>query len=104
MILVIEANVLLLQQQDALVEVQKAMAHLFDLIRSRFPKYNPRVDAAAKDSACVATQPRELLSIVNQLYVLKSNGFGGQFLEFGCFKGFSSCCLRHCCHELGIPM
>src|SRR5439155_15941371 len=64
----------------------------------------PRVDASAKDSACVSTHPRELLSIANQLYVLKSNGLGGHFLEFGCFKGFSSCCLSHCCHELGIPM
>jgi O-methyltransferase len=82
----------------------KSMLHRFDLIRSRFPKYNPRVDASAKDSECVATQPRELLSIANQLYVLKSNHLDGHFLEFGCFKGFSSCCLSHCCHELGIPM
>jgi O-methyltransferase len=82
----------------------KSMLHRFDLIRSRFPRFNGRVDAAAKDVVCVATQPREMLSIANQLYVLKSNGLDGHFLEFGCFKGYSSCCLSHCCHELGIPM
>jgi hypothetical protein len=82
----------------------KSMLQRFNLIRSRFPKYNPRADAGAKDIACVATNPRELLSIANQLYVLKSNGLAGHFLEFGCFKGFSTCCLSHCCHELGIPM
>lgn len=82
----------------------KSMFQRFNLIRSRFPRYNPRVDADAKDSVCVATQPREMLSIANQLYVLKSNGLAGHLLEFGCFKGFSSCCLSYCCHELGIPM
>jgi hypothetical protein len=81
-----------------------SMYQKFHLILSRFPKYNSRVDAGAKDVACVATNPRELLSIANQLYVLQSNGLGGHFLEFGCFKGFSSCCLSHCCHELSIPM
>jgi hypothetical protein len=82
----------------------KSMFQRLNLIRSRFPKYNPRVGADAKDIVCTATHPRELLSIANQLYVLKSNGLGGHFLEFGCFKGFSTSCLSHCCHDLDIPM
>jgi hypothetical protein len=48
--------------------------------------------------------PEEMLAIANQLYVLKSNGLHGYFLEFGCFKGFSSCCLSFCCDRLDLPM
>jgi O-methyltransferase len=82
----------------------KAMYHRFRGIRSRFPKSNAHADLGAKDAVGVATDPEEMLAIANHLYVLKSNGLDGYFLEFGCFKGHSSCCLSQCCHELGLRM
>jgi hypothetical protein len=82
----------------------KTMQHRFHAIRRMFPNYNRFADSGAKDWLCVATSPDELVAIANQLYVLKSNGLHGYFLEFGCFKGYSSCCLSFCCHQLGLPM
>jgi hypothetical protein len=82
----------------------KQMYQRMRQISRRFPAVNPLVAPGAKDSICVASSAEEMLSIANHLYVLKSNGLTGHFLEFGCFKGFSSSCLSTCCHELGIPM
>ncbi len=82
----------------------KSMYHRFRWIHARFPVYNKSTDFDAKDWANTATSPEEMMAIANHLYVLKSHGLDGYFLEFGCFKGHSSCCLSHCCHELGISM
>lgn len=82
----------------------KTMHHRFQLVHSMFPKYNQISNIKSKDWIVAATSPAELLSIANYLYILKSHGLHGHFLEFGCFKGHSSCCLSYCCHELDIPM
>jgi len=82
----------------------KSMYHRFRWINTLFPKYNESTDLAAKDWAAAATSAEEMIAIANHLYILKSHGLDGYFLEFGCFKGHSSCCLSHCCHELGISM
>ncbi len=82
----------------------KTMYHRFRWISTGFPKFNDRSALDAKDSRGILTSPPEMLAIANQLYVLKSNGLDGHFLEFGCFKGYSSCCLSYCCHHLGLPM
>jgi hypothetical protein len=82
----------------------KTMHHRFHWIYRMFPKYNSSTDFGAKDWLSVGTSPDELLPIAHQLYVLRSNGLLGYFLEFGCFKGYSSCCLSFCCHQLGLPM
>ena len=75
----------------------KAMSHRFRLVRSRFPRFNAKSTHGAKDWDGMMTSPAEMLAIANQLFVLKSNGLDGHFLEFGCFKGFSSSCLSFCC-------
>ncbi len=82
----------------------KTMYHRFNWINAMFPKLNDLSSIDAKDGSAVATSPQELLAIANQLYVLKSNGLIGCFLEFGCFKGHSSCCLSSCCQELDLSM
>jgi hypothetical protein len=82
----------------------KTMYHRFRWVRSRFLQVNEKAAHDAKDSAGMATSPAEMLAIANQLFVLKSNGLDGHFLEFGCFKGFSSSCLSFCCRHLDLPM
>jgi O-methyltransferase len=81
-----------------------AMYQRMRKISRHFPSINSLAAADAKDSVGVASSAEEMMAIANHLYVLKSNGLTGHFLEFGCFKGFSSSCLSNCCHELGIPM
>ena len=87
--------------QHYLIYLQKLSA-AFDLIARRFPKINASATSEAKDLACMATTPDEMLCISNHLYVLCSHGMCGPFTEFGCFKGFSSACLSHACAALGI--
>jgi O-methyltransferase len=55
-------------------------------------------------STPIATSPDEMLCISHHLRVLTSYGLRGSLTEFGCFKGFSSSCLSHTCHELGIEL
>jgi hypothetical protein len=81
-----------------------AMYRRFQGVHARFPRVNARSDGAERHWATLATDPDEMLCIANQLYVLRSNGMEGHLLEFGCFKGHSSCCLSNACHELGIGM
>ncbi len=82
----------------------KTMYDRFCRVSVRFPRINDRAAIDAKDSGGMATTPAEMLAIANQLYVLKSHGLEGDFLEFGCFKGFSSCCLSFCCRHLDLRM
>jgi hypothetical protein len=82
----------------------KTMYHRFNWINAMFPKLNDLSSVSADDGAAIATSPQEMLAIANQLFVLKSNGLIGSFLEFGCFKGHSSCCLSSCCQELDLSM
>jgi len=73
-----------------------------EFVVRHFPRFNARVPLGDKDEITVASTPQEILSISNHLYVLKSRGVEGRFLEFGCFKGFSTSCLSFACHQLGI--
>ena len=83
----------------------KSMKLKFDAIYEFFPKANLKSrNPDAIDSFNVLTMPLEMLSIANYLYVLKSYNIGGNFAEFGCFKGFSSACLSWACFELDINL
>lgn len=73
-----------------------------EFVVRHFPKFNARVPLGDKDEITVASTPQEILCMANHLYVLKSRGTEGRFLEFGCFKGFSTSCLSFACHQLGI--
>jgi hypothetical protein len=57
-----------------------------------------------KDEHPAQTNPDEMLTIANHLFILKSHGIEGAVLECGCFKGFSSCCLSLACCRLGYPL
>ena len=76
----------------------------YKLIEQYFPKRNKDRTEHDKDRMSVATYPEEMLMISNYLYVLKSYELNGNFLEFGCYKGFSSSCLSLACEELNINM
>jgi hypothetical protein len=76
----------------------------FLFIERYFPKYNNLARAGSKDALCVCTAPLEMLHIADQLYRLCKAGLTGPVCEFGCFKGFSTCCLSHVCFELGLKM
>ena len=46
----------------------------------------------------------EVFSVGAHLATLRTHGVSGCFLEFGCFKGFSTAILSDACHQLGMPM
>lgn len=81
-----------------------SMHATFGFISTHFDRVNRLVDPTAKDYGAVATSAEEMLCIANHLYVLASRGLEGAFVELGCFKGFSSCCLSQACAWLGIDM
>ena len=64
-------------------------------------------DAAAfddKDRSGIQNSALEVFAIAVHLMTLQAHGVTGPFLEFGCFKGFSTAILSDACHQLGIPM
>jgi hypothetical protein len=75
----------------------------FRRIHAGFPRENPGRQGM-KDQCGVATNPEEMLVIVNHLFILRSHGIEGCVLECGCFKGHSSCCLSIACRRLGYPL
>ena len=76
----------------------------FQFVDKYFPNVNPGKKVTDTDWRCRPNSPHELLSIVHQLYVLKSHDVTGAFAEFGCFKGFSSSMLSYACALLGVKM
>jgi hypothetical protein len=78
--------------------------HRFLFLQRHFPKYNERVRRGSKDELCILTGPQEMLHIADQLYRLTKTGLIGPVCEFGCFKGFSTCCLSHVCFDLGLRL
>jgi len=83
----------------------RALRARLDFVARHFPRRNPaRTDPHDKDFLAVGSSPDEMLTIAHHLYVLRAHGLTGRFLEFGCFKGFSTACLSHACAELGIGM
>jgi hypothetical protein len=75
----------------------------FRIIHKLFPKENPGRQGR-KDHRCIQTSAEEMLTIANQLFILRSYGVEGSVLECGCFKGYSSCCLSLACQYLGYPL
>ena len=83
----------------------RAIWERFAFNERHFPRRNAqRVAGDEKDYCGVASSALELFGIAHHLYGLRSRGFAGNFLEFGCFKGFSTSCLSHACAQLGIEM
>jgi O-methyltransferase len=73
-------------------------------VETYFPREN---DAAAfddKDRSGIQNSALEVFAIAVHLITLQAHGVTGPFLEFGCFKGFSTAILSDACHQLGIPM
>jgi hypothetical protein len=76
----------------------------FRFVTQYFPSMNDGRSAEAKDLCATPNSAREMLSIANHLFVVKSHGVAGDFAEFGCFKGFSSSMLSYACSLLGLKM
>lgn len=76
----------------------------YQFVDSYFPRVNALRPADAKDGGGRANTIEEMFSISNHLFVLNSYGVQGDFVEFGCFKGFSSSLLSFTCNFLGIRM
>lgn len=73
-------------------------------VEKHFPATNLGAQEDAADFCCKPNSIRELFPIIHQLYVLRSYGVTGDFLEAGCFKGYSSSMLSFACNQLGITM
>src|SRR5207248_9675707 len=82
----------------------KSLRARFEMIAALFPRFNASAAPDSKDIACILSSPNEMLCISHHLKVLTSHGLHGPLAEFGCFKGFSSACLSHACHELGMQL
>jgi len=76
------------------------MSRIFQEINIYFEETNQGRENK-KDYRSVQTTPEEMLLISQYLYYLDSYGIGGDVLECGCFKGYSSCCLSWACDFLG---
>jgi hypothetical protein len=82
----------------------KAMATVFEFIGDHFDRINHLTEPEGKDIRAIASSPAEMLCIANHLYVLQSHGLEGGFVECGCFKGFSTCCLSQACDAVGLQL
>jgi hypothetical protein len=85
----------------------------FAAIQQQFPKFNllsPWIDDVkyapynAVDVLCIQTHPFSMLALASHLYVLKYHNLRGRVFEFGCFKGYSTCCISLACRELGLQL
>jgi O-methyltransferase len=77
------------------------IARAFEFNERNFPAAN---QSTGKDRVAIASSGMEHFMIAHHLMTLKAHGIRGDFLEFGCFKGFSTSCLSVACALLGIPM
>ena len=82
----------------------KSLRYKFETIARLFPRYNSSTASDPKTLTNVLSHPEEMLCISHHLLVLVSRGMRGPLAEFGCFKGFSSCCLSHACDDLGLKL
>jgi hypothetical protein len=58
----------------------------------------------AVDVHCVQSAPLSMLALASHLYILKSRDISGRVFEFGCFKGYSTCCISLACKALGLRL
>jgi hypothetical protein len=77
------------------------IAHAFHFVEKQFPR---TTSSSGKDHDAVASSAQEHFLIAHHLMTLKAHGVGGDFLEFGCFKGFSTSCLSFACLLLNIRL
>jgi O-methyltransferase len=77
------------------------VAHAFHFAEKHFPR---ATSSSGKDHDAVASSAQEHFLIAHHLMTLKAHGIEGDFLEFGCFKGFSTSCLSFACRLLNIRM
>jgi O-methyltransferase len=75
----------------------------FEYVQCHFPRFG-EADPFRKDAVWTTNSHVELFAIAHHLYVLRSYGLSGSFLEFGCFQGFSTSMLSVACRELNITM
>jgi hypothetical protein len=75
-----------------------------DLVERFFPRVNEAAGLDDKDRSGVQNSGLEIFTIAAHLVTLKAHDVEGAFLEFGCFKGFSTAILSDACHQLGVPM
>lgn len=73
-------------------------------VARHFPATNAQATDGSPDFHCKPNSIRELFAIIHQLYVLKASGVGGDFAEFGCFKGYSTAMLSQACALLDLRM
>jgi len=73
-------------------------------VERHFPTTNLLADPDAADFYSKPNSIHELFPIIHQLYVLRSYGLDGDFVEAGCFKGYSSSMLSFACAQLGLRM
>jgi O-methyltransferase len=69
-----------------------------------FPRENDRAGVQDKDRSGVQNSALEVFCVAAHLATLTGHGVTGPFLEFGCFKGFSTAILSDACHQLGLDM
>jgi hypothetical protein len=81
----------------------RSMWASFEYVQRHFPRFG-ETDPFRKDAVWTLNSHVELFAIAHHLYVLRSYGVCGSFLEFGCFKGFSTAMLSLACRELNITM
>ena len=72
-------------------------------VARNFPYINP-THRTAKDAISVQTGSEELLAIAAHLATLQGHRVSGSLLEFGCFKGHSTCVLSFACALLDLQM
>lgn len=77
------------------------IAHAFRFNEKHFPRTASSTD---KGQDGVASTAEEHFLIAHHLFNLTAHGVIGDFLEFGCYKGFSTACLSFACLLLGIRM
>jgi O-methyltransferase len=69
-----------------------------------FPRENDRAGVHDKDRSGVQNSALEVFCVAAHLATLTGHGVTGPFLEFGCFKGFSTAILSDACHQLDLDM
>lgn len=77
------------------------VAHAFRFVEEHFPR---TTSSNGKDCNAVLSSAQEHFLIAHHLMTLKAHGVDGDFLEFGCFKGFSTSCLSYACMLLNTRM
>jgi O-methyltransferase len=94
----------------AVPELHRYLAYVAQLwVRAaHVERYFPRTNAAAghgeKDESGVQNSALEVFAVGLHLATLRAAGVPGHFLEFGCFKGFSTAILSEACDRLGVAM